>query len=261
LAETAHGRGLDFRAMDIGGGYPVSFLSEIAWRRFQQRLHARLCEDVGIDGAVTWNDLPMGYANAGGCRDGARWIGKSYWSAHPGAQMLDYLLRFRFPDGRTVVDRLQSLGSPELLVEPGRSLFAPAGVTLAEVMGVKTVLGHAVVALDMGINNHGTNLISPDIFTAAVLPRRSDDEPIEAFLAGRLCFSGDMISKAKVHLNRLPRRGDRLVLYQTGAYCADHFASNSCGFPLPAKIAVTADGSVELWRAPQRFEDVFRPLS
>jgi len=124
-------------------------------------------------------------------------------------------------------------------------------------MGVKRVLGHYVVALDMGINNHGTNLITPDLFPATVLPRRTSDEPIEAFLAGRLCFSGDMISKAKATLNRLPARGDRFVLYYTGAYNADHFASNSCGFPRPGKVAVHADGGAELWRAPESFESLY----
>jgi hypothetical protein len=72
-----------------------------------------------------------------------------------------------------------------------------------------------------------------------------------------LCFSGDMISKAKVPLNRLPQRGDRFVLYHTGAYSADHFASNSCGFPRPVKVAVLPDGRVELWRAPEAFESLF----
>jgi diaminopimelate decarboxylase len=127
-------------------------------------------------------------------------------------------------------------------------------------MGTKEVLGHTIVALNMGINNHGTNLISPDIFPAVVVPRRDADQATEAFLAGRLCFSGDMISKAKIELNRHPVRGERLVLFHTGAYGADHFASNSCGFPLPGKVAVRKDGTLEVWRKPQRFEDVFAPI-
>ena len=80
---------------------------------------------------------------------------------------------------------------------------------------------------------------------------------VEAFLAGRLCFSGDMISKAKVSLNRLPKRGERFVVFHTGAYGADHFASHSCGFPRPAKAAIHQDGTIELWRARESFADVF----
>jgi diaminopimelate decarboxylase len=161
------------------------------------------------------------------------------------------------PDGRTTTQHLAELGSPSLIAEPGRSLMAGAGVTVAEVRGTKDVLGNRVVSLDVGITNHGTNLITPDVFPAAVLPRRRGDKPVDAFLAGRLCFSGDMLSKVKVRLNRAPRVGERLAIYLTGAYSADHFASNSCGFPLPGKLAVDADGRVEVWRRPEAFEDVF----
>jgi len=258
LIETAASLGLTTDSIDLGGGYPVSFLSQADWIAFTQRLRARIRGNAPISDAVTWNDLPMGYADRpAGAPESERWIGKAYWSARPEHEMLEHILEYR-PDGRaTTAERLRTLGGPTLIVEPGRSLFAGAGITLTRVVSVKRVLGHVVVALDMGINNHGTNLISPDLFPAAVLPPRGDDAPIEAFLAGRLCFSGDMISKANVPLNRMPRPGDRLVLYQTGAYSADHFASHSCGFPRPAKVAIRPDGSIELWRRPEGFLDVF----
>jgi len=259
LVRVAMAHGLTVRALDVGGGYPVRFLAEEDWRRFTGLLLERVRHpDAPASEAVTWNDLPMGYAHV---RQASHtppdWIGKAYWTAAPAGEMLAHLLGFRHPDGRTTAEHLRSLGSPRLIVEPGRSLMASAGVTLTRAMDVKTVLGHAVVALDLGINNHGTNLITPDIFPAAVLPRSADDEAVEAFLAGRLCFSGDMISKAKVSLNRLPRRGERFVVFHTGAYGADHFASHSCGFPRPAKVAIGEDGTIELWRAREGFGDVF----
>ena len=257
LARRAKAAGLTVSRIDFGGGYPVSFLSEGEWQGFQTRLLARLRRPVGLAGAVTWNDLPMGYASAGAEERHPAWVGKAYWSAHPGARMLECLLTFVHPDGRTTAEHLADLGSPTLVVEPGRSLMASAGATLAEVRGTKDVLGNRVVSLDLGITNHGTNLIAPDIFPAAVLPRRADDEPVEAFLAGRLCFSGDMLSKVKVRLNRAPRVGERMAVYFTGAYSADHFASNSCGFPLPGKIAIDQSGHTTVWRRPETFEDVF----
>ena len=258
LADLAVELGLSVECIDIGGGFPVTFLTSAEWKRFTSRLLARLRDASPASEAVTWDDLPMGYAHLRRDEDRKpRWIGKSYWAAFPASQMLAHILEHRFDDGETVVDRLTALGRPRLIVEPGRSLMASAGVTLAQATGVKTVLGHSVVSLDMGINNHGTNLISPDIFPAAVLPKRSGDRPVEAFLAGRLCFSGDMISKARVELNRLPAPGERCAVYHTGAYSADHFASNSCGFPLPAKVAIRSNGAAELWRAPETFTDVF----
>jgi diaminopimelate decarboxylase len=258
LAEDAGRQGLDVSRIDLGGGYPVSFVSEVEWAEFKARLFGRIRGARPQGEAVTWAEAAMGYAGA--CVDGDScpdWVGKAYWSPYPAAKMLEHLLTFAHPDGRTTIEHLVDLGSPTLIVEPGRSLMATAGVTLAEVRGTKSVLGNRVVSLDLGITNHGTNVITPDIFAAAVLPRRDGDEPIEAFLAGRLCLTGDMISKVKVRLNRAPQAGERVVLYATGAYSADHFASNSCGFPRPGKVAIDASGRLEVWRRPETFEDVF----
>jgi diaminopimelate decarboxylase len=253
LTEQARDLGLTPDVIDIGGGFPVAFLSEQEWRTFQGQLLSRLQGESTP--SVTWTDLPMGYAKD--TSPEATWVGKAYWSAVPQSAMLTHLLHHIFADGKTCIERLNSLGSPMLIVEPGRALMASTGITLSQVAGAKTVLDHTVVSLEMGINNHGTNLISPDMFPAAVLPSQEDDKSIDAFLAGRLCFSGDMISKTKVRLNRLPKRGERFVLFHTGAYGADHFASNSCGFLRPGKVAIRPDGQAEVWRKPEEFVDIF----
>jgi len=258
LIEAARSRGLMVSRVNIGGGFPSRFLTNEEGEAFRRRLLNRIQGRSGVDTGVTWTDLPYGYEHVlRGATPPYEWIGKAYWTDYPGHRMLEHILQKPMANGQTTANRLHDLDDPALVVEPGRSLVAPAGVTVCRVMGVKIVLGHLVVSLDLGINNHGTNLIAPDIFPAAVLPRRSDDRPVEAFLAGRLCFSGDMISKAKVPLNRMPKRGDRLILYHTGAYGADHFASHSCGFPRPAKVAVRADGTAELWRKKEEYADVF----
>ncbi len=260
LARQALAFGLPLSAIDLGGGYPISFVTQTEWAAFQTQLLDRL-RAPGRPGAfVTWTNLPMGYSGAEPEADSPTWVGKAYWSAYPASAMLERVLAFCHSDGKSTVEHLAKLGSPTLIVEPGRSLMATSGVTLAEVRGTKSVLGNSVVSLDLGITNHGTNLITNDIFPVAILPRKADDVPVDAFLAGRLCFSGDMISKVKVRLNRTPRPGERAVIYLTGAYSADHFASNSCGFPLPGKVAVDGTGRLEVWRRPQTFEEVFGPV-
>ena len=116
--------------------------------------------------------------------------------------MLENLLTHPNEEGRTVREKMESIGSPALIIEPGRSMIATAGITVTRVMGTKMALG---------------NLITPDIFPAEVIPRRPDDQPCQAFLVGRLCFSGDLINKAKVKLNRLPVRDELMVIHHTGA--------------------------------------------
>ncbi len=257
LAERMHMMGMKVKYINIGGGFPVSYLDREAWTRFQEKLLEQLGGRLPPDQWVTWNNIPMGYGDQ---HDGdeKRWRGKAYWSDFPGASMLERLLKAQTGSGLTVTERLEKLDKPVLIIEPGRALIGTAGITVARVAGVKDVLGNNVVALELGIVNHGTVLITPDIYPVEVRPLRATDTPVEAFLAGHLCFTGDMISKVKVRLNRLPERGELLVIHHTGAYSADHFASNSCGFPRPAKVAVHADGRVEVWREAEDYDDLFR---
>ncbi len=261
LGEHSLNLGMNLKYIDIGGGFPVSYLEHDEWLAFQARLLEQLDGRLPPERWVTWDNIPMGFREyaesnrAGGVTP--QWKGKAYWSGYPGARMLEHLLERQTSTGRSVRDRLHELGSPTLIIEPGRALIGTAGVTAAKVSGVKEVSGNHVVVLELGIVNHGVMLVTADIFPVEVYPRLTSDRPVDAFLAGRLCFTGDMISKVKVRLNRLPRRGDLLIIHHTGAYAADHFASNSCGFPLPAKVAVHKDGAVEVWRRAERFEDVF----
>lgn len=259
MMARARQAGLETSCIDIGGGFPVSFVPDREWQEFQARLRNQLRGGLETSEWVTWDNLAMGYAYLKGRApaDNAAWQGKAYHAPSPGAGMLETLLVHRAAEGRTVRDALYDAGAPRLIVEPGRSLMATAGLTIARALGAKTVMGSHVVTLDMGIVNHGTNLITPDMFPAEVLPRSDSDEPVEAFLAGRLCFTGDMLSKTKVRLNRLPERGEIVVIRHTGAYSADHFASNSCGFQRPGKVALQPDGSVEVWRRPELYGDVF----
>ncbi len=246
-------------AIDLGGGFPVNYMTKDDWDDFNARLKKQLAGEAPTDEWVTWENIPMGYAYLQGRRPAVndKWIGKAYWTEYAGSDMLERLLTKVHYKGKPLNRYLNENGSPLIIAEPGRGIVGTAGITLAEVAWVKKVMGNYVVSLDIGIVNQGTNLITPDIFPAEILPKKDKEKPIEAFLAGRLCFTGDLVSKVKLKLNRLPQRGDKIVLHHTGSYCADHFASNSCGFMRPAKVAVAENGRIEIWRKADRFEDVF----
>ncbi len=261
LAERSRESGMTVKYIDIGGGFPVSYLERSEWLAFKKRLLDQLDGKLPEDQWITWDNIPMGFKEyAESNREGSgevQWKGKAYWSEYSGAKMLKHLLEKQMSTGGSVKNRLHRLGNLTLIIEPGRALVGTAGITIAGISGVKDVLGNHVVALEIGIVNHGVCLVTPDIFPVEVYPPRASDQPVEAFLAGRLCFTGDMISKVKFGLNRLPERGDLLIIHHTGAYAADHFASNSCGFPRPAKVALHKEGTVEVWRRAEGFEDVF----
>ena len=93
---------------------------------------------------------------------------------------------------------MEKIGNPRLMVEPGRAIVGDAGITLARVVDIYPVAGgHPLVTLDLGIVNHGTGLVEPDLYTWTLANdiERKDRRPFRAFVAGRLCFSGDLLSR------------------------------------------------------------------
>jgi diaminopimelate decarboxylase len=82
-------------------------------------------------------------------------------------------------------------------------------------------------------------------------------ERFETFVAGNLCYTGDLLCRIKTALNGKPARGDYLIIYDTGAY-ADFFIANTNSFPRPAKVLVTKTGDHRVVVARERFEEVFQ---
>ena len=103
----------------------------------------------------------------------------------------------------------------ELLVEPGRSLVAPAGVSLYTVVTIKDA-GRIHVAVDGGMGDNLEHSLYGQRFTPLVIGRW-DEPAIMADLVGRHCEAGDVITP-DVAL-RGPRIGDLVVVPVTGAYC------------------------------------------
>jgi diaminopimelate decarboxylase len=103
----------------------------------------------------------------------------------------------------------------EVIVEPGRSLVAPVGLTLYTVVTVKRT-GRTHVAIDGGMGDNLEHSLYGQRFTPAVIGRWAEP-PVVADLVGRHCESGDVITE-DVPLNS-PRIGDLVAVPVTGAYC------------------------------------------
>jgi diaminopimelate decarboxylase len=234
------------RVLNFGGGFPVSYVNKRTWTN----LKASLIKQILSRGkkSAAWDGLTGGYKRDSktGEWDLSHWSGEKFYAAEEKEKMLLKLLKGRITfEGRTVpfLKALQKIGSPLLMVEPGRAVVGDAGITLARVAGVRTVArGKSLVTLDLGIVNHGTGLVEPDLFpwTLANDRERRDPRPFKAFVAGRLCFSGDMLSRYPVSFPRKPKRGDVAVIEKTGAYASTFFASRANGFPIPQIIFVSS---------------------
>ncbi|MBT2511415.1 diaminopimelate decarboxylase [Streptomyces sp. ISL-98] len=102
----------------------------------------------------------------------------------------------------------------EIIIEPGRSMVAEAGVTLYRVVTVK--YGEPVfAAVDGGMADNLEVALHGQRFEATVATRVGGGAPHH--LVGRHCESGDTLS-ADVLL-RDPRPGDLIAVPATGAYC------------------------------------------
>ncbi|MFC5252310.1 diaminopimelate decarboxylase [Streptomyces nigrescens] len=116
------------------------------------------------------------------------------------------------------VDALLPAGA-RLIIEPGRSMVAEAGVSLYRVVTVKRAGGETMVAVDGGMGDNLEVALYGQRFEAAVATRvhRTSGGPGELCrVVGPHCESGDVLS-AGVHLQD-PRPGDLIAVPVTGAY-------------------------------------------
>jgi diaminopimelate decarboxylase len=117
---------------------------------------------------------------------------------------------------RLVAAAHQYLGSGvELVIEPGRSLVAPVGITLYRILTMKQS-GLLHVAVDGGMGDNLEYPLYGQRFTPLVVGRW-DEPAVLADLVGRHCESGDVVTP-EVML-RGPQIGDLVVVPVTGAYC------------------------------------------
>ena len=120
-----------------------------------------------------------------------------------------------------------------LVLEPGRSLVANAGVTLYRVESVKPgAAGERIVAVDGGMSDNLRPMLYGAAYDAALADRIGAGGDA-CTVVGKHCESGDVLVR-DVRLPD-PRPGDLLVTPATGAY-GHAMANNYNGVPRPPVI-------------------------
>jgi diaminopimelate decarboxylase len=139
-----------------------------------------------------------------------------------------------------------------MILEPGRSLVAQAGVTLYRVGSVKRAGDRRWVAIDGGISDNPRPQLYGARYTAVLASRVEDEETATLGIAGKHCESGDVLIDS-VELPE-PRRGDLLAVPATGAYTLA-MGSNYNAVPRPAAVLV-ADGEARVIRRRESVDDL-----
>lgn len=142
---------------------------------------------------------------------------------------------------------------PRLLVEPGRSLVANAGMTLYRVGVMKTLPDiRKYVAVDGGISdNIRTALYHADY--EPTIANKADQRRCEIVtLCGKHCESGDVVV-VDMPIQH-PDLGDIVCVFGTGAYCYS-MSSSYNGQPRPA-IVFVKDGEARTVVRRETYEDL-----
>ncbi len=144
---------------------------------------------------------------------------------------------------------------PKVILEPGRSLVAAAGITLYTVGSVKEIPGfRTYVSVDGGMPDNPRYALYQSTYTALIANRPNEPRNLRVTLAGRCCESGDLIGE-NMPLQET-HRGDILAVLTTGAYNYS-MASNYNRLPRPPVIFVKDGKAREVVRR-ESYEDLVR---
>lgn len=133
-----------------------------------------------------------------------------------------------------------NLNPPAILMEPGRSIVADAGLTLYSVTTVKEIPGfRTYVSVDGGMADNPRYTLYQAEYTILPANRMQDPNEIVCTVAGCCCESGDILQENV----SLPKsvRGDLLAVLTTGAYNYS-MASNYNRLPRPPIVILGENG-------------------
>jgi diaminopimelate decarboxylase len=145
---------------------------------------------------------------------------------------------------------------PRLVVEPGRSIAAPSGITLYRVGTIKEIPGIGTyVAVDGGMSDNPRPVLYGAGYEAYLPARVGEPRPLRCNVVGKHCEQGDVIV-AGACLPEPVRIGDLLATPTTGAY-GYSMASNYNKVPRPA-VAFVRDGQARVVIRRETQEDLVR---
>jgi diaminopimelate decarboxylase len=144
---------------------------------------------------------------------------------------------------------------PLIIMEPGRSIVAPAGITLYTVGGEKDIKGiRKYISVDGGMCDNPRYILYQSEYEAVVANRANAPKTEKVTIAGKCCESGDVLME-NVMMPDI-QVGDTLAVLATGAYNYS-MASNYNRIAKPAVVAVS-DGEAKVVVKRETYEDLIR---
>lgn len=128
----------------------------------------------------------------------------------------------------------KNINLPFILIEPGRSLVAPAGITLYTLGCVKEIPNiRTYISVDGGMCDNPRYALYKSKYDVVVANRASKPKTEVVTIAGKCCESGDLIGEG-INIQKT-EPGDIIAVLATGAYNYS-MSSNYNRIPKPAVI-------------------------
>jgi diaminopimelate decarboxylase len=151
--------------------------------------------------------------------------------------------------------REQGLDSPHLVVEPGRSMVARAGLAVYTAGVVKDIPNvRRYVSVDGGMADNIRPALYQARHEAVVANKMTEPEADTVTIAGKFCEPGDVLIRDIV----LPPvvAGDIIAVPGCGAYCLPEAMNYNASFKPP--VIMVKDGKARLIRRRETLEDLTR---
>ncbi len=147
----------------------------------------------------------------------------------------------------------RSFAVPEIIVEPGRSIAAPAGITLYTAGATKQIPGvRNYLSVDGGMTDNPRYALYQAPYHAILANRATAAPTGEVTLAGKCCESGDLLQENLPFPSAQP--GELVAVFATGAYNYS-MASNYNRICRPPVVMVK-DGQDRLAIRRESYEDL-----
>ncbi len=246
IYQDFHEEGLTPEAINIGGGQRANYLeSSKEWSNYKEALQKAVKGEIE---PITWNNQSFGFKMHGNQVVGSANF-YDYYNQTVKADYLDELLSRELPShGQTVAEMFRQY-MVKLYIEPGRSLYDQAGITLAKVNFVKESLKQeTIVGLNMNMTNLNTN--NWELMTDPVIINREKREELDdgVYFAGSLCLENDMIYNHKTFLDGGIGEDDIVVFVNTAGYHMDFGESKTIQKPVAEKIAITTENKLKWFK-------------
>lgn len=156
----------------------------------------------------------------------------------------------------TSICKKYSIEEPKIIMEPGRSIVADAGMTLYSAGTIKKIPGYKnYVSVDGGMTDNPRFALYKSSYTLLPANKMNEERDFLCSVVGRCCESGDIIQE-NVSLPSSVKRNDIIAVLTTGAYNYS-MSSNYNRLPKPP-VVMLRDGESFLAVKRENLDDILR---